>query len=545
MRRFAALYAALDATTATGEKVAAMVEYFRTAPPADAAWAVIFLTGQKLKRVVTSTLLRELVVGETGYPEWLIDECYGHVGDLAETITLLVDQRGDADEQPLACWVERLSALPELPEPERRAAIRSAWRALPNDQRFLLNKLMTGALRVGVSQRLVVQALAKLAAVPTEIVAHRLSGHWHPTAEAFVDLLLPDTDGLVGDDRPYPFFLASPLEAPVESLGAVDAWLAEWKWDGIRAQVIQRHGVVHVWSRGEERLDARFPEIEAAAAALPDGTVLDGEILAWAKPAPGMPPASVPLPFTALQKRIGRLKPGPKRLADTPVVLVAYDLLELGGEDWRARPLAERRTALATLLARAASTLRLSPAIEACTWEQLARARAASRERGVEGLILKRRESPYQVGRRRGDWWKWKIDPYTIDAVLVYAQPGSGRRSNLYTDYTFALWDEGALVPVAKAYSGLTDAEIARLDRWIRAHTVERYGPVRSVEPAHVFELAFEAINRSTRHKSGVAVRFPRILRWRCDKPAAEADQLDTLRAMANGRFDARSDETP
>ena len=528
MRRFAALYAALDATTATSEKVTAMAEYFAVAPAEDAAWAVVFLTGAKLKRVAGTPLLRALVIEESGYPEWLVDECYAHVGDLAETIALLVDARGDAEaDVPLAAWVDRLAELPRLEEPERAARIRHWWTQVPPEQRFLINKLMTGALRVGVSQRLVVQALAKRSGLPTERIAHRLSGSWSPDAASFEALIAEGGDDARDAEQPYPFFLASPLEAEPESLGEPSDWIAEWKWDGIRAQVLKRHGLVRIWSRGEERLDGRFPEIEAAASRLPDGVVLDGEILGWRGD------ATAPLPFGALQKRIGRLKPGAKSLADCPVVLVAYDLLEAGGEDIRALPLDERRALLARVLERAPPALRLSPSIEAGSWASLAALRTTSRERAVEGLILKRRASPYQVGRRRGDWWKWKVDPYTIDAVLVYSQPGSGRRSNLYTDHTFALWDEDRLVPVAKAYSGLTDAEIAKLDRWIRAHTVERFGPVRSVEPEQVFELAFEAINASTRHKAGVAVRFPRILRWRHDKPASEADRLETLRGMA------------
>ncbi|MGH8078861.1 MAG: cisplatin damage response ATP-dependent DNA ligase, partial [Lysobacter sp.] len=327
---------------------------------------------------------------------------------------------------------------------------------------------------------------------------------------------------------PYPFFLASPLEAARGSLGPIEGWLLEWKWDGIRLQLIRRQGEVALWSRGEERLDGRFPEIEAAASTLPRDCVLDGELLGWRGD------AEQPLPFTALQTRIQRRKPGAKTLAATPVQVLAYDLLELDGEDWRARPLAQRRDALEGLLtAHGDPRLRLSPSVQVNSWEAAAILRRGARERGVEGLMLKRLASVYQSGRRRGDWWKWKIDPLTIDAVLIYAQSGHGRRSTLFTDYTFALWEGDVLLPVAKAYSGLDDKEILNLDRWIRAHTVERFGPVRAVEPVHVFELGFEAVNRSSRHKSGIAVRFPRILRWRHDKPASEADRLDTLRALA------------
>jgi DNA ligase-1 len=358
-------------------------------------------------------------------------------------------------------------------------------------------------------------------------IAQRMLGDWTPTPGFLRDLLNPEE--LPGDrEQPYPFFLASPLEAEAESLGPVEDWVLEWKWDGIRLQLIRRGAEIALWSRGEERLDGRFPEIEAAAAALPRDCVIDGELMAW------RPGDEQPMPFTALQTRIQRRKPGPKTLADTPVCVLAYDLLELEGRDLREVPLGERRALLDELLGENNDPRIVpSPLVEPADWAEAATLREAARERGVEGLMLKRRASTYQVGRRRGDWWKWKIDPLNVDAVLIYAQSGSGRRSTLFTDYTFALWDGDTLVPVAKAYSGLDDREILQLDRWIRAHTLERFGPVRSVEPAHVFEIGFEAVNRSTRHKSGIAVRFPRILRWRHDKGPRDADRLDTLRALA------------
>ncbi len=533
MRRFAELYAELDASTATSAKVEAMATYFAQVPAADAAWAVHVLTGRKLKRLIRSGELRTLAARASGYPEWLVEESYSHVGDLAETIDLLLDAPLEArDELSLSTWIEqRLAPLPSLDEAGRAVRLLAWWSELPHAQRFVLNKLMTGSLRVGVSQRLVVQALARVAGLDTALVAHRLTGDWTPTPAAFRALLDPAGQLAVDVDQPYPFFLASPLEHAVETLGERADWLAEWKWDGIRAQLLKRDGAARLWSRGEERLDGRFPEIEAAAAALPDGVAIDGEILAWRDGAP--------LPFTALQKRIGRLKPGAKSLADAPVVLLAYDLVEDAGIDIRTSSLQERRARLAqhlaTLPAGADAAIQLSPALDGDDWQALARLREASRERGVEGLMLKRLASPYQVGRKRGDWWKWKVEPYTLDAVLIYAQAGHGRRANLFTDYTFAVWDGDALVPVAKAYSGLTDEEIGRLDRWIRAHTLERFGPVRSVEPHHVFELAFEAINASSRHKSGVAVRFPRILRWRTDLSIRDADSLDQLKTLAGG----------
>ncbi|MDR6935441.1 ATP-dependent DNA ligase [Luteibacter sp. 3190] len=531
MRRFAALFEILDRTSSTSAKRDAMAAYFAEAPAQDAAWAVYVLGGGKLKRTASSTELRTALARETGYADWLIDDCYQHVGDLAETIALMLPRDEQAHEDtPLHVWMEaRLPSLGRLESPERIELLREWWRGLPREQVFLVNKLLTGSLRVGVSHRLVVQALAQWADLPTDLIAHRLSGTWKPGAEAFVALAGPERADEHAGERPYPFFLASPLEQDVASLGEVGDWLAEWKWDGIRAQLMRRDDHALIWSRGEERLDGRFPEIELAAADLPVGCVLDGEILAWTLD------EAHPLPFAALQKRIGKLKPGAKLLADTPVRLMAYDLLELGGDDLRERPLAERRALLAALIEDRGPTLMLSPAVDAPDWEALAAVRAESRERRTEGLMLKRLDSPYRVGRKRGDWWKWKVDPYTIDAVLLYAQPGHGRRSGLFTDYTFGVWDGDALVPVAKAYSGLDDAEIGRLDRWIRAHTIDRFGPVRSVEATHVFELAFEAIQASGRHKAGVAVRFPRILRWRTDLAIRDADKLDDLRRLASG----------
>ena len=533
MRRFAALYRELDRSTATGDKRAAMVAYFREAAPADAAWALHLLSGGKIsgagRRIAASGELRAWVAEASGLPDWLVDDSYAQVGDLAETVTLLLDDpAGPGEDIALSEWIEqRLLPLANAAPEVRRAAVMEAWRSLCFDERLAFNKLLTGSLRVGVSQRTVQQALAELSGVDIARIAQRMLGGWTPSAQWMEHLL--DPAERPGDrQQPYPFFLASPLEVEPDTLGPVDDWLLEWKWDGIRVQLLRRDGEAALWSRGEERLDGRFPEIELAAAGLPDGTVIDGELLGWRAG------EDTPLPFTALQTRIQRRKPGPKTLADTPVRVLAYDLLEHQGRDLRALPQHERRALLESLLlAHADPRITLSPRVHADSWEAAAALRAHSRSRGVEGLMLKRASAPYQSGRRRGDWWKWKIDPLTIDAVLIYAQAGHGRRSTLFTDYTFGLWHEGALVPVAKAYSGLDDREILKLDRWIRAHTLERFGPVRSVQAVQVFELGFEAVNRSKRHKSGIAVRFPRILRWRHDKPAAEADALAALQALA------------
>ena len=538
MRRFAALYERLDRSTRTGDKRRALVDYFRDAPAADAAWALWLLAGGKVggagRKIAATGELRAWIGEESGIPGWLVEACHHQVGDLAETLALLLDDPPDGGpgvDVGLAEWIERRLAPVTNAEPEaRRAVVVEAWRTLAFRERLAFNKLLTGSLRVGVSQGLVQQALAEMSGVDIALVAQRMLGRWTPS-EAFLESLL-STEPQPGDAAlPYPFFLASPLESPPEALGPIDGWLLEWKWDGIRLQLIRRDGAVALWSRGEERMDGRFPEIEAAAALLPRDCVLDGELLAWQPGEPG------PMPFSALQTRVQRRRPGPKSLAAAPARVLAYDLLELDGEDQRTRPLHERRALLAELLEvrppEGGQRIGLSPVVEAANWEQAAALRDASRERGVEGLMLKRAGSPYRHGRKRGDWWKWKVDPLAIDAVLIYAQSGSGRRSTLFTDYTFGLWDGDALVPVAKAYSGLDDATILRLDRWIRAHTLERFGPVRAVEQVQVFELAFEGVNVSRRHKSGVAVRFPRILRWREDKPAREADRLETLRALA------------
>jgi ATP-dependent DNA ligase len=528
VRRFAQLYDALDSTTSTNAKVAAMKAYFAQAPPADAAWALFFLTGRRLKRLIAPRLLATWGCQAAGVPDWLASECFALAGDLAETVALLIDtSRGPATrgEPPALSSLigERLLPLRDASEEEKRKAVVQLFAALDHRELYLFAKLLTGELRVGVSETLAIRALAQHAGLAPPVVAQRMMGSWEPTAEWFLALLGPGTAD-ADLSRPYPFFLASPLEGEPEALGPREEWLAEWKWDGIRAQIVRRGGAAHLWSRGEELITGRFPDLSAAWTALPDGTVLDGELLAFEDGAP--------MPFSVLQRRIGRSKLGAKILADAPAAFMAYDALELDGKDLRQEPLRERRARLSALLEGRSERLLLSPAVDAPSWEALRDLRKGSRERGVEGLMLKRLDSPYRTGRPRGDWWKWKIDPWSIDAVLVYAQPGHGRRATLMTDLTFAVWSGPELLPVAKAYSGLTDEEIDQLDRWIRQNTLERFGPVRAVTPLHVFELHFEGIAESARHKSGIAVRFPRIARWRTDKKPQDADTLETLRAL-------------
>jgi DNA ligase 1 len=545
MRRFADLYDAVDRTTSTNAKVAALESYLRDAPRDDAAWVLFFLTGRRLKRHLPTRLMHEWTLELTGLPEWLVEECYGIAGDFAEAIALLLDGRVEpltvvvsgigsglpfddpadvvidsrVDGVSLTEWIEqRILPLRDMDDAQRRARVLTWWSRLERRELFLLNKLLTGEFRVGVSHTLVVRAVAQLASLPTPVVEHRLMGNWEPSAAAFAALVGPE--GPADDpSRPYPFCLASPFDGDVAALGDRADWLAEWKWDGIRAQLIHREGRVFLWSRGEELITERFPEIAAAARELAPGTVLDGEILAFAD--------GTPRPFADLQHRNGRHTRVREIAADVPVVFLAYDVLEAGARDLRQQPLRERRAHLVEI-----GPIRISEEVAGESWTALAERRLESRVRRVEGLMLKRWSSAYRPGRKRGDWWKWKIDPFTIDAVLIYAQPGSGRRASLFTDYTFGVWRGDELVPVAKAYSGLSDNEIDELDRWVRRNTTERFGPVSAVEPVHVFELGFERIARSTRHRSGVAVRFPRILRWRRDKLPKEADTLEALERM-------------
>ncbi|MEO1525331.1 MAG: ATP-dependent DNA ligase [Planctomycetota bacterium] len=531
MKRFAELYRRLDSTTKTNEKIAAMVDYFQHAPAEDAAWATHFLSGKKLRRLVPTGLLRQWAAEEAGVPTWLFEESYQAVGDLAETLSLVVPGLNSDEDETLTEWINaKLLRLRKLEEPEQRQAVVDIWRRTDTQTRFVIMKLITGAFRVGVSKRLVTRALAEHAELSPDVIAHRLMGDWKPTADFFEGLISPG-EGESLPSQPYPFCLAhaiEPSEGP-SSLGNIHDYAAEWKWDGIRGQLIRRGGDTYLWSRGEELMEGRWPEIESAGEFLPDGTVLDGEIL-------GFDEASGVLPFAQLQRRIGRKTVGKKLLTEVPVVFRAFDLLESDNEDRRALPFDERRRHLETLVETLDHPrLILNELVTAKSWEMLAEIRETSRDRNAEGLMLKRRDAPYDVGRVRGTWWKWKVAPFTIDAVLIYAQKGHGKRASLFTDYTFALWQDGELIPFAKAYSGLDDAEIRQVDRFVRKNTKESFGPVRSVTPQLVMELAFEGLQRSKRHKSGVATRFPRILRWRQDKQPEEANTLAELMELLPG----------
>jgi DNA ligase-1 len=554
MKAFAELYARLDASTSNNAKLAAMQNYFAQAAPEDAAWAVYFLSGGRPRQLVPVRVLRELAVAFSGLPQWLFEESYQAVGDLAETISLVLPQVPYRSTDGLATWVED-KLLPLRDETPQSLAQRlpELWAQLDRVSLMVCIKLITGSFRVGVSKLLVTRALAAMAGLDSKRVAQRLVGYTdqahRPSAASYLKLIAaesPDEHAQRGG-QPYPFFLAHALSSPVEQfealLGPARHWQAEWKWDGIRAQVIKRGGRLWIWSRGEELVTERFPELDSLILGLPDGTVIDGEIVAWKSAPTGAEKAFEPAvqPFALLQQRIGRKTLDRKILDEVPVVLFAFDLLEWQGEDWRNRSQAERRAQLERVAGDCANPrLRLSPLLTGDTWLDFARQREASRVLGVEGLMLKARDALYGVGRTRdmGVWWKWKVDPFSVDAVLIYAQQGQGRRASLYSDYTFAVWDgppeasERTLVPFAKAYSGLSDDEIRQVDNIVRKTTVEKFGPVSSVQPSLVFELGFEGIALSRRHKSGIAVRFPRMLRWRKDKSVDEADSLTTLQNL-------------
>ncbi|WP_118975012.1 ATP-dependent DNA ligase [Taibaiella koreensis] len=529
MKAFAALFTAIEQTTKTNAKIDALVRYFANAPERDILWCISILIGKTLKRQLKTADLKAWAAELAGLPLWLFEEAYPIVGDLAETITLILPDPTGQEDHSLSETIDFLQLLGSYTDEQKKAAVTGRWMLQQAAERFVFNKLITGNFRMGVSRQLVIRAAARSFGMAEAEVAHRLMGHWDPASITLQALLMNEehTDRYY---QPYPFFLAYQLEEVPEALGAVSDWQIEEKLDGIRGQIIVRHQELFVWSRGEELMTDKFPEFASLPALLPDGTVLDGEVIPWKE--------GRPLPFAVMQTRIGRKSLTRKALQEAPLVMVCYDLLELGGRDIRNEPLSYRRAQLEQLLnGLDAAALLLSPVIDCPTWEAVREIRAASRANNSEGVMLKRKNSVYETGRRRGNWWKWKVDPLTVDGVLIYAQQGHGRRANLFTDYTFAVWDGDVLVPFTKAYSGLTDKEMLEVDAWVKRNTIDRFGPVRSVKTELVFELAFEGINLSSRHKSGVALRFPRILRWRKDKAAAEANtKADLLQLIATQR---------
>ena len=535
MKAFAQLFLSLDETNKTNEKVKVLKEYFNSVPDTDKMHMLALFTGRKPKRVINSTFIRTWAMEAANMPAWLFEESYHVVGDLAETMSLLMPQKESTNSKNLTQWIAELNALGEKTEEERKLWLFDSWAMLDSQERFVFNKLLTGSFRVGVSQNLVIKALADITSHDAATLTHRIMGNWLPETYTY-DQLIQEQGAADDISRPYPFFLAYPIQETSDKsksadevenlLGDAADWQAEWKCDGIRAQMIKRDGKIFIWSRGEDLSTEKFPELHPFLNALPDGTVIDGEILSFQN--------GLPMNFSVLQTRIGRKNLNKKILEESPVAVIAYDCLEYNGEDIRSKTQTERREILEGLQAvtEYPEVFRLSGLINFSSWDKLAEIREQSRAMIAEGVMLKRKSAAYQVGRKRGDWWKWKIDPLSVDAVMIYAQKGHGRRADLYTDYTFAVWDGDKLVPFAKAYSGLTDAEINKVDYFIKRNTLEKFGPVRTVKPELVFEIGFEGINKSTRHKSGIALRFPRILRWRHDKPKEEADTLDSLRAL-------------
>ncbi|WP_026933156.1 ATP-dependent DNA ligase [Christiangramia echinicola] len=528
MKAFADLIKTLDSTNKTTLKVEALTSYFRNAPPKDKVWTIAILSHRRPPRPVNTTLMREWASELAKIPLWLFEESYHIVGDLAETIALVIPPADSSSEKSLNQFLQEIIDLKKKPEEEKKEYLFDNWLNLNYYERFVFTKLITGSFRIGVSQKLMTRALSRATDIDEDILAYKLMGNWEPSKITFNKLILEENE----EDflsKPYPFYLAYAIENEPHDLGDVSNWSAEHKWDGIRSQVIIRNDELFVWSRGEELVTDKYPEFEAFVEAIPNGTVIDGEILPFPEGEIGT--------FKDLLTRIGRKNVSKKLLEKTPVILKAYDILEWENEDIRDTAFGERRKILEKLYNDVRSEelpLHLSENIRFKSWDEAAKERENSREVKSEGLMLKRLDSPYLVGRKKGDWWKWKVDPLTIDAVLTYAMRGHGRRSNLFTDYTFGLWDEekGELVTFAKAYSGLTDKEFRSLDAWIKKNTLERFGPVRSVTPHHVFEIAFEGIAESKRHKSGVATRFPRILRWRTDKKIEEANTLEDLKAL-------------
>jgi DNA ligase 1 len=525
MNDFAELFLKLDQSNKTTDKVEFLENFLRKATARDRIWMMALFTGRQPKRTITSRYLKDWVIEQTQLPEWLFEETYHVIGDLAETLALLLPQHPSTVNYTLSEWMTTIQNLAKQTITEKKATILNLWNTLDPRERLVFNKILTGSFRLGVSQQLIVRALANVYTLDANIIAHRLMGHWDPET-VDPDFFLITNEQEVHLTRPYPFCLAYPLDITPEELGSCAEWSAEWKWDGIRGQLVKRQDMITLWSRGEEMVNDRFPELLSLQELLPEDCVLDGEILACQ--------GDTILPFQMLQQRIGRKKMTAAILKKIPVIFMAYDLLEWQGQDWREKPFAIRREQLKTLIQNLPSKdiLRLSPSLVFQEWDQLREQREESRAKQAEGIMLKKLDSPYHLGRKRGDWWKWKIESLTIDAVLLYAQKGHGWRANVFSDYTFAVWQGDQLIPFAKAYSGLTKKELNEVDRFIKTHTIEKFGPVRSVKAELVFEIAFEGIQLSKRHKSGVAVRFPRIQRWRQDKKPEDADTIETLKAL-------------
>ena len=525
MKRFAQLIQELELSNKTNDKIEALVTYFNEADERDKPFVIAMFTGKKPKRPITTTLIKQWAISLTDIPEWLFTESYHSVGDLSETIALVLPPATREVDKPLHQWIAELAALNGKTDEEKKAYILTSWDSLATHERFIFNKLISGNFRIGVSNKMLVNAIAKQSEQDSTKIMHSIMGKWQPTEITYEEL----TSGAhVNTDSswPYPFCLAYAIDTAPENLGETTAWQAEWKWDGIRGQIVKRNGELFIWSRGEELVTDQFPELHFLKDELTDGTVLDGEILA-------IKDGNV-LSFSTLQQRLNRKTINRNQLDNAPIGFFTYDLLEYKGADIRTEPLSKRRQWLEEIIKNLTTKniVLLSPVIKFSSWQELAKIRETAREINSEGIMLKNLNSVFHAGRKRGDWWKWKINPYTVDTVMIYAQKGSGRRANFYTDYTFAVRDGEKLITIAKAYSGLTDKEIKEVNSFVNKNAIEKFGPVRTVKPELVFEIAFEGIAESKRHKAGLALRFPRIARWRKDKKVEEINTLDDLRAL-------------
>jgi len=524
MRHFADLINALETTNKTNAKIDAIIDYLERAPDEDKVWFIALFTGKRPKRNVNTNYMKEWALEITKLPYWLFQESYSSVGDLGETLSLILPPPRENIERTLSEWMNDIVGLKGKTDTEKKEFVLHSWNGLDYTERLIFNKLIGGSFRIGVSDKTLINALTKFSGQESSALMHSLMGKWLPDEVSFKELI--DAENVNPDNsKPYPFCLAYPLEKKPDELGNSDEWLVEYKWDGIRGQIIRRNDEVFIWSRGEELVTEQFPEITEVVKAMKGSFVLDGEILAVKD--------DKVLNFNELQKRLNRKTLTKKMLSEIPIKVFAYDLLELENNDLREKPISARRALLEELLLNEnPQNIKISKSLDFEKWEELDLLRDNSREVNSEGLMLKQKNSPYHSGRKKGDWWKWKINPFTIDAVLIYAQKGSGRRSAYYTDYTFAVKNGDALVTIAKAYSGLTDKEIMEVSRFVTKNAIEKFGPVRTVKAELVFEIAFEGIGFSNRHKSGVALRFPRIVRWRKDKTVDEIDSLEEIKKL-------------
>jgi len=534
LNNFSELFLNLDSSNSTNNKIEVLKNYFLSNDPIDNSWAIYLLTGKSNKRFISGRYLKNLFSELYEYPVWLIDTCYLKVGDSAEVITLLLKNKSTSRKKVLLnislneLLSKTIPDLSKLNDEEKNFKIKNMWETLPEDNHLIFNKILTGTFRVGVSIGLITKSISKLINIDEEIISHRLMGNFEPSIDSYEFLINKNINLQELNSKPFPFLLANTIEDKIFK-HSINDFQFEWKYDGIRMQLIKRSGNVSLWTRGQELVNDSFPELVDKMSHIKDDFVLDGELLVWNFK------EQIAFDFSLLQKRINRKSPTRSIQIKYPIIFIAYDLLEINGRDIREIKLENRRIELEKYFSKWHNKTEnnISAIFKICNlifpkdWPDALNYKEKSRENNTEGLIIKKKTSIYSSGRKRGIWWKYKVDPMQLDAVLIYAKGGSGRRAGLYTDYSFALWKDKELIKFASAYSGLTNIEIKELDKWIRKNTIEKFGPVRSLKPEMVFEISFEKIQISKRHKSGIAVRFPRITKWRKDKKINDADSLE------------------